>query len=107
MFPFGKLLEISVSEVNDDVLTGEMPVPVEICTTGEILQSGAVMALADSMGVIATFAHPPESAIGTTIIDRKTTFFRVIPLGKTALATSAALHQSRSTHMTHTLVHHR
>ena len=106
-FPFGKPLGMRVAEINDGVATGEMPVPDEICTKGEILPGGAVMALAESMGATAAFAQPRLGANSTTIIESKTNFVRLTLLRETAFAASTALHQGRSTHVTHTLVHHR
>ncbi len=54
------------------------------------------MALADTLGAIATVANLPEGAT-TTTIESKTNFFAAIPLGDTARAECTPLHRGRTT----------
>ena len=54
------------------------------------------MALADTLGALATVANLPEGAT-TTTIESKTNFFAAIPLGDTARAECTPLHRGRTT----------
>jgi uncharacterized protein (TIGR00369 family) len=54
------------------------------------------MALADTLGAIATVAKLAEGAT-TTTIESKTNFFAAIPLGDTARAECTPLHRGRTT----------
>ncbi len=54
------------------------------------------MALADTLGAIATVANLPEGAT-TTTIESKTNFFAAIPVGDTVRAECTPLHRGRTT----------
>ena len=54
------------------------------------------MALADTLGAIATIANLAEGAT-TTTIESKTNFFAAIPIGDTARAECTPLHRGRTT----------
>ena len=54
---------------------------------------GAVMALADTLGAIATVANLAEGAT-TTTIESRTNFFAAIPVGDTARAECTPLHRA-------------
>ena len=54
------------------------------------------MALADTVGAIATVANLPEGAT-TTTIESKTNFLAPIPVGDTARAECTPLHRGRTT----------
>jgi uncharacterized protein (TIGR00369 family) len=54
------------------------------------------MALADTLGAIATVANLAEGST-TTTIESKTNFFAAIPLGDTARAECTPLHRGRTT----------
>ena len=54
------------------------------------------MALADTLGALATVANLPEGAT-TTTIESKTNFFAAIPVGDTARAECTPLHRGRTT----------
>ena len=54
------------------------------------------MALADTLGAIATVANLAEGAT-TTTIESKTNFFAAIPVGDTARAECTPLHRGRTT----------
>ena len=69
-----------------------MRVGEELCTRPAVLHGGAVMALADTLGAIATVANLPEGTT-TTTIESKTNFFAAIPAGDTARAECTPLHR--------------
>ena len=54
------------------------------------------MALADTLGAIATVANLAEGST-TTTIESKTNFFAAIPVGDTARAECTPLHRGRTT----------
>jgi uncharacterized protein (TIGR00369 family) len=54
------------------------------------------MALADTLGAIATATNLPEGTT-TTTIESKTNFLAAIPLGDTARAECTPLHRGRTT----------
>jgi 1,4-dihydroxy-2-naphthoyl-CoA hydrolase len=49
-----------------------------LCTTGDIMHGGAIMALADSTGGLCAFNNLPEGASGTSTIESKTNFLRAV-----------------------------
>ena len=94
--PFAQLLGLEVLTVTPDRVEAELRVRDELCTRPAVLHGGAVMALADTLGAIATVANLPEGAT-TTTIESKTNFFAAIPLGDTARAECTPLHRGRTT----------
>ena len=68
----------------------------DLCTRPAVLHGGAVMALADTLGAIATVANLAEGTT-TTTIESKTNFFAAIPVGDTARAECTPLHRGRTT----------
>ena len=61
-----------------------------------MLHGGAIMALADNLGAVATMANLPKGA-RTATIESKTNFFAAIPIGETAHAECTPLHRGRTT----------
>ena len=74
------LLGIELSEVGPERVVASMQVRPELCTTGEVLHGGAIMAFADTLGAVATFANLPKGA-RTTTIESKTNFLGAAPAG--------------------------
>ena len=104
LFPFGKLMGIEVTAVASDEVCAQMPVKAELCTSGELLHGGAIMAFADSLGAIATYVNLPEGAKGTTTIESKTNFFKGTPAGQTVYGTTTPLHRGRTTQVWQTRI---
>jgi len=94
--PFAKLLGLTLTHVSADRVAAEMLVREELCTRPAVLHGGAAMALADTLGAVATVANLPKGA-GTTTIESKTNFFAAIPLGEVARAECTPLHRGRTT----------
>jgi 1,4-dihydroxy-2-naphthoyl-CoA hydrolase len=65
-----------------------------LCTGGDVLHGGMVMALADSSGAVCAFLNLPQGAGGTTTIESKTNFFAATRSG-TVKAHSRPLHVGR------------
>lgn len=94
--PFAAFLGIKVTHVSLDRVEAQLEVRKELATVPDILHGGAVMALADNLGGLATVANLPEGA-RTATIESKTNFFSAIPVGETARAECTPLHRGRTT----------
>jgi 1,4-dihydroxy-2-naphthoyl-CoA hydrolase len=94
--PFARLLGLELVTVTPDRVEAVLPVREELCTRPAVLHGGAVIALADTLGAIATMANIVEGAT-TTTIESKTNFFAAIPVGDTARAECTPLHRGRTT----------
>ncbi|MGC1357142.1 MAG: PaaI family thioesterase [Xanthobacteraceae bacterium] len=94
--PFATFLGIKLTHVSSERVEAELDVRKELATIPDILHGGAIMALADNLGGVATVANLPEGA-RTATIESKTNFFSAIPVGETARAECTALHRGRTT----------
>src|SRR5260221_1803338 len=72
--PFAELKGVTFTEAEKDRVVARMLVRPDLCTLGNTLHGGAIMALADSVGAAATVINFPEDAKGTTTIESKTNF---------------------------------
>jgi uncharacterized protein (TIGR00369 family) len=94
--PFAKLLGLELVTVTPERVEAVLHVREDLCTRPAVLHGGAVMALADTLGAIATVANLAEGTT-TTTIESKTNFFAAIPVGDTARAECTPLHRGRTT----------
>lgn len=94
--PFARLIGLELTLVTPEKVEATLVVREEVCTRPAVMHGGAMMALADTLGAIATVANLPEGT-GTTTIESKTNFFAAIPLGQTAKAECTPLHRGRTT----------
>ena len=94
---------IQVSEVSRDRVIASMEVRPDLCTTGNVLHGGAIMAFADTLGAVATMANLPDGA-RTTTIESKTNFLGAVPSGSRVLGECNPLHRGRTTMVWQTLV---
>ncbi|HEY1746933.1 MAG TPA: PaaI family thioesterase [Xanthobacteraceae bacterium] len=94
--PFAEFLGIKITHVSAERVVAELKVRKELATIPDILHGGAIMALADNLGGVATVANLPEGA-RTATIESKTNFFSSIPVGETASAECTPLHRGRTT----------
>lgn len=79
--PFSQLIGLQVESATPERIVGRLHVGAELCTTGDILHGGAVMAFADSLGAIGAFLNLPDGAQGTTTIESSTKFLGAAPVG--------------------------
>ena len=93
---FPGLLGMTLSEVTRERVTAELAVRPELCTTGNALHGGALMAFADTLGAIGTFVNLPPGA-RTTTIESSTKFLRGAPVGSTVKGECTAFHRGRTT----------
>ena len=94
--PLAGTLGVTIDEASKHRVTGKLPVRPEICTAGNIVHGGAIMALADSAGGAAAFANLPQGSGGTSTIESKTNFLGAVREG-TVTATAKPLHIGGST----------
>jgi uncharacterized protein (TIGR00369 family) len=94
--PFAAFLGIKLTHVSSERVEAELAVRHELATVPDILHGGAVMALADNLGGVATVVNLPKGA-RTATIESKTNFFAAIPVGETARAECTPLHRGRTT----------
>ena len=80
-----------------------MLVRPDLCTTGETLHGGAVMAFADTLGAVGTFINLPKGA-RTTTVDSSTKFIGGAPQGSTVTGECTAFHRGRTTMVWQTLI---
>ena len=90
------LLGIQLIEVTREKVVGELTVRADLCTLGQVLHGGAIMAFADTLGAVATIANLPEGA-RTTTIESKTNFLSAAPLGSRIVGESTPVHRGRTT----------
>jgi len=68
----------------------------DLCTTGDRLHGGAIMAFADTLGAVAAILNMPEGS-RTTTIESKTNFIGGAPAGTLVLGESVPVHKGRTT----------
>jgi 1,4-dihydroxy-2-naphthoyl-CoA hydrolase len=100
---FPGVLGIQLSEVGPERVVASMQVRPELCTTGSVLHGGALMAFADTLGAVATFANLPKGA-RTTTIESKTNFLGAAPSGSRVVGECTPFHRGRTTMVWQTLV---
>ena len=94
--PFAKLLGIEITSASPEKIAAEMLVREDLCTRPAVLHGGAAMALADTLGAMATFLNLPEGA-ATTTIESKTNFIAAAPAGAKVIAECTPVHRGRRT----------
>ncbi|HUI18284.1 MAG TPA: PaaI family thioesterase [Alphaproteobacteria bacterium] len=94
--PFAELLGIDYVEVSPERVTAELPVREQLCTRPAVLHGGAIMALADTLGAIATILNLPEGS-STTTLESKTNFLAPAPLGGKVIAECTPIHRGKRT----------
>ena len=81
MMPLAKTLGVTIEKASATAVSGKMPVRADICTAGNIVHGGAIMAFADCLGAVGAFLTLPAGAKGTTTIESKTNFLGAGPEG--------------------------
>jgi 1,4-dihydroxy-2-naphthoyl-CoA hydrolase len=94
--PFPRWLGIAVTSTAPDQVVAELTVREELCTAGDIIHGGAIMAFADTIGALATIMNLREGQ-GTTTLESKTNFFSPAPVGTRLIAEATPLHRGRRT----------
>ena len=100
---FPGLMGIELKEASAERVVATMTVRPNLCTTGEALHGGAIMAFADTLGAVGTFQNLPEGA-RTTTIESSTKFVRGAAAGSVVIGECTAFHRGRTTMVWQTLV---
>ncbi|NVN86549.1 MAG: PaaI family thioesterase [Rhodopseudomonas sp.] len=95
--PFAVLMGIVFTEAEKERVVATMTVRGDLCTLGDAVHGGAVMAFADTVGAAATIVNLPADATGTTTIESKTNFIGAAKAGATIRATATPIHRGRRT----------
>ena len=95
--PLAVTLGITASEASAERVVGHLAWRPELCTAGDMMHGGTVMALADSVGGACAYLNLPEGAAGTSTIESKTNFLGAVREGATVTATATPLHVGRTT----------
>ena len=90
------LIGVQLMEVTPEKVIASMEVRPDLCTVGEILHGGALMAFADTLGGIATFINLERGA-RTTTIESKTNFLGAMPVGTRVIGECTPLHRGKTT----------
>jgi 1,4-dihydroxy-2-naphthoyl-CoA hydrolase len=101
--PFAALLGIELVEATADLIVARMTVRADLCTAGERVHGGALMAFVDTLGAMGTIANLPPGA-GTTTIESKTNFLGAAAAGTTLIGRSTPAHRGRRTQVWQTRV---
>jgi 1,4-dihydroxy-2-naphthoyl-CoA hydrolase len=89
------LLGIRIVEATPDRVIGELAIRDDLRTVGGALHGGALMALADTVGAVATVLNLPPGA-GTTTLESKTNFLAAGQAG-VVRAEATPLHRGKRT----------
>ena len=100
---FPGLMGMQLTEVTPERIVASMEVRPDLCTVGEILHGGALMAFADTLGGIATVVNLERGA-RTTTIESKTNFLGAMPVGTRVIGECTPLHRGKITMVWQTLV---
>jgi uncharacterized protein (TIGR00369 family) len=100
---FFKHIGAKITFMARDCIRAELPLHDEVSNRGGTLHGGAIMAIADHIGAVATILNAPPG-FGTTTLESKTNFFAAIPAGDTALAECTPLHRGRTTQVWQTRI---
>lgn len=93
---FPGVLGIRFEEVTSERVIASMEVRPEFGNGAGVLHGGALMALADTLGAVATMTHLPEGT-RTTTIESKTNFLGALRVGTRAIGECTALHRGKTT----------
>ncbi|MBX7164836.1 MAG: PaaI family thioesterase [Pirellulales bacterium] len=95
--PFAHSMGVEILEASPERIVGLLTVRADLCTAGEILHGGAIMAFADTLGAIGAYFNLPEGATRTTTIASSTSFVAAAKLGEQVRAESTPVHLGRRT----------
>jgi len=90
LVPLAATLELRVASASPQEVRVELDHRRELCTAGDILHGGTIMALADTTGAVCAFLNLPDGA-STTTVESKTNLLAAIR-GGTVTATATPLH---------------
>jgi uncharacterized protein (TIGR00369 family) len=93
---FPGLMGIEIGEASPERIVATLRVRPDLCTTGDSLHGGALMAFADTLGGVGTFVNLPPGK-RTTTIESSTKFIGAAKVGSVVTGECTALHRGRTT----------
>jgi len=90
------LMGIVFTDVTPEKVIAQLAVRKDLCTIGNNLHGGAIMAFADTLGAVAAILNMPQGA-RTTTIESKTNFIGGAALGTRVTGESVPVHKGRTT----------
>jgi len=94
--PFTAFLGVEIVSASPHEVRARLAWKPELCTTGGMLNGGALMGLADNVGGFIAFLNLPDGAAGTATIESKTNFLGPVR-GGYVHAIGRPLHTGRRT----------
>jgi uncharacterized protein (TIGR00369 family) len=91
-----ELLGIEFTEVTPEKVVAQLAVRKDLCTVGDNLHGGAIMAFADTLGAVAAILNMPPGS-RTTTIESKTNFIGGAAIGTRVSGESTPVHRGRTT----------
>jgi uncharacterized protein (TIGR00369 family) len=101
--PLPRWMGITVTIAETERVVAELTVREDLCTSGDIMHGGAIMAFADTVGALGTVVNLREGQ-GTTTIESKTNFFAGSTVGTRLIAEATPLHRGRRTQVWETRI---
>jgi uncharacterized protein (TIGR00369 family) len=101
--PLANLIGLRVTAAGPDRVEAELDASESLGNRAGVLHGGAIMAMADNIGGLATTLNLSKD-LTTTTLESKTNFLRPVPLGETARAVCVPLHRGRTTMVWQTTV---
>ena len=100
---FAALMDVRFIEASKEKVVAMLVVREDLCTAGDIVHGGALMAFADTLGAAAT-ALNLLPGVGTTTLESKTNFLSAGRIGTTLVATTTPVHRGRRTQVWQTRI---
>ena len=97
------LMGLELVDATPDKVAATLTVRKDLCTIGDNLHGGAIMAFADTLGAIAAILNMPQGS-RTTTIESKTNFIGGAALGTRVVGESVPVHRGRTTVVCQTTV---
>ena len=101
--PLPRWMGITVTAAEPERVVAELAVREDLCTAGDIMHGGAIMAFADTVGALGTTVNLREGQ-GTTTVESKTNFFAASSVGARLIAETMPLHRGRRTQVWETRI---
>jgi uncharacterized protein (TIGR00369 family) len=101
--PLPRWMGITVTAAEPERVVAELTVREDLCTAGDIMHGGAIMAFADTVGALGTTVNLREGQ-GTTTVESKTNFFAASSVGARLIAETIPLHRGRRTQVWETRI---
>ena len=101
---FPGLLGVKITQVQEGMLEGEMPIKKEFFAPNGYLHAGSIVTFADSLAGYSSVAHLPDKAKSFTTIELKSNFVGATKEGN-LIGKCEAEHLGRTTHIWRVSVH--